>query len=81
MVERRGAVLVVGIDRAHKRNALDDATVEALERIFSDIPDGVRAAVLHGVGDNFSAGLDLNGVGERDVDGGRRPFALLASRL
>jgi enoyl-CoA hydratase/carnithine racemase len=67
VVERRGAVLVVGIDRAHKRNALDDATVEALERVFSDIPDGVRAAALHGVGDNFSAGLDLNGVEERDA--------------
>ena len=36
-------MLTIGIDRPHKRNALDDATVEALERVFSDIPDGVRA--------------------------------------
>ena len=67
VVERRGAILTIGVDRPAKRNALDDATIEALERIFSDIPDGVRAAVLYGIGDHFSAGLDLNGVGERDA--------------
>jgi enoyl-CoA hydratase/carnithine racemase len=66
-VERRGAVLTIGLDRAHKRNAIDDVTIEALERIFSGLPDGVRAAVLHGLGPNFSAGLDLNGIGERDM--------------
>ncbi len=54
-------MLTIGIDRAHKRNALDDATIEALERVFSDIPDGVRAAVLHGIGDISRQGLDLNG--------------------
>jgi enoyl-CoA hydratase/carnithine racemase len=67
VVERRGAVLTIGVDRSHKRNAIDDATTDALERIFSDMPDGVRAAVLHGVGPDFSAGLDLNGVGDRDA--------------
>jgi len=67
VVARRGAVLTIGVDRPHKRNAIDDATIEALERIFSDLPDDVRAVVLHGLGPNFSAGLDLNGVGDRDV--------------
>ena len=67
VVERRGAVLTIGVDRPHKRNAIDDATIDALERIVSDIPDGVRAIVLHGLGPDFSAGLDLNGVGDRDV--------------
>jgi enoyl-CoA hydratase/carnithine racemase len=67
VVERLGAVLTIGIDRPHKRNAIDDPTLDALERIFSDVPDGVRAMVLHGFGPNFSAGLDLNGIGDRDV--------------
>ena len=67
VVELRGAALTIGIDRAAKRNALDDATIDALEEVFSDIPDSARAAVLYGIGDNFSAGLDLNGVGERDM--------------
>jgi enoyl-CoA hydratase/carnithine racemase len=67
VVERLGAVLTIGVNRPHKRNAIDDATIDALERIVSDISDGVRAIVLHGLGANFCAGLDLNGVGDRDV--------------
>ena len=67
VVERLGAVLTIGVDRPHKRNAIDDATIDALDRIVSDIPDGVRAMVLHGIGPNFSAGLDLNGIGDRDM--------------
>jgi enoyl-CoA hydratase/carnithine racemase len=67
VVERLGAALTIGIDRPHKRNAIDDATIDALERIFSDLPDGVRAAALHGFGADFSAGLDLNDVGDRDM--------------
>ena len=67
VVERRGAVLTIGVDRPHKRNAIDDATIDALERIFPDVPDGVRAVVLPGLGANFSAGLDLNGIGDRDM--------------
>jgi enoyl-CoA hydratase/carnithine racemase len=67
VVERRGAVLTIGLDRPHKRNAIDDATIDALERVVSDIADDVRAMVLHGLGPNFSAGLDLNGIGDRDM--------------
>jgi enoyl-CoA hydratase/carnithine racemase len=67
VVERKGAVLTIGIDRPHKRNAIDDESIDALERIFFAMPDDVRAAVLHGFGADFSAGLDLNGVGDRDV--------------
>lgn len=67
VVERRGRVLVVGIDRPDKRNALNDDTVAAIEAVFSAVPDGVGAVVLHGVGDNFSAGLDLSELTERDA--------------
>ena len=81
VVERRGAVLTIGIDRPHKRNAIDDATIDALERIVSDIPDGVRAIVLHGFGPNFSAGLDLNGHRRPRHGGGGQPLARLAALL
>jgi enoyl-CoA hydratase/carnithine racemase len=67
VVERRGAVLTIGLDRPHKRNAINEATIDALERVVSDIADDVRAMVLHGLGPNFSAGLDLNGIGDRDL--------------
>ncbi len=66
-LERRGAVLLVGLDRPHKRNAINDATIEALDACFSSIPSEVRAVVIHGVGPHFSAGLDLGELSERDV--------------
>ncbi|BBF92957.1 crotonase/enoyl-CoA hydratase family protein [Blastochloris tepida] len=69
-LERRDAVLVVGLDRQSKRNAINDEAVAALDDCFSAIPDDVRAVVLHGHGPNFSAGLDLSEISERDVTAG-----------
>jgi enoyl-CoA hydratase/carnithine racemase len=70
LVEVKGPVLSVAINRPHKRNALDDATVLALEACFAAIPQGIRVAVIHGLGDHFSAGLDLSELTERDVTEG-----------
>lgn len=69
-IERRGDVLVVGLDRQAKRNAINDETIEALDACFSSIPDDIRAVVIHGIGPNFSAGLDLSEISERDVTEG-----------
>ena len=79
--ERQGAVAVLKLARPEKRNALDDATVLGIEAFFSSIPDGIGAVVLAGEGDNFSAGLDLAELTERDVVSRHRAFPLLASRL
>lgn len=69
-VERHGDVLVVRLSRAHKRNALDDATVLGFERLFANPPAWARAAVLDADGDHFCAGLDLAELAERStVDG------------
>jgi enoyl-CoA hydratase/carnithine racemase len=68
--ERQGAVAVIKLARPEKRNALDDATVLGIEAFFSSIPDGIGAVVLAGEGDNFSAGLDLAELTERDVTAG-----------
>ena len=68
--ERQGAVAVLKLARPEKRNALDDATVLGIEAFFSSIPDGIGAVVLAGDGDNFSAGLDLAELTERDVTAG-----------
>lgn len=65
--ERQGAVAVLTLARPEKRNALDDATVLGIEAFFSSIPDGIGAVVLAGEGDNFSSGLDLAELTERDV--------------
>ena len=66
-VERRDNIQLVGLAREAKRNALNDGMVEALERVFARVPEGVRAIVLHGRGANFSAGLDLSELTERDA--------------
>jgi enoyl-CoA hydratase/carnithine racemase len=59
-IEQRGAVALVSLDRPEKRNALNQSIFTSLERYFSDVPDSVRAVVLQGEGEHFSAGLDLS---------------------
>jgi enoyl-CoA hydratase/carnithine racemase len=66
-IERDGPVLIVGIDRPEKRNALNDATIAALEDVFSQPPAGAGAVLIHSTGPNFSAGLDLSELAERDA--------------
>lgn len=70
VVTRDGDILIVGLDRQAKRNAINDSTIEALDACFSSIPDDVRAVVIQGIGPNFSAGLDLSEISERDVTDG-----------
>jgi enoyl-CoA hydratase/carnithine racemase len=59
-VEQRGDIAILRLDRAQKRNALNDKIVLGLETFFDGLPDTVKAIVLHGAGDHFSAGLDLS---------------------
>jgi enoyl-CoA hydratase/carnithine racemase len=64
---RDGEVGILELDRPEKRNALDVPTVLGLQALFSAPPAGVKAVVLCAAGDHFSAGLDLNEVGERST--------------
>ena len=57
-LEMHGAVAVVRLCRPTKRNALSDTLIEALRDIFQNLPAEARAAVVHGEGDHFCAGLD-----------------------
>ena len=70
LLERNGAVLLIGLNRVAKRNALNDETIAALDDCFSSLPSDVRSIVLHGLGPHFSAGLDLGDIAERDVHEG-----------
>ncbi|MBI2215771.1 MAG: crotonase/enoyl-CoA hydratase family protein [Candidatus Rokubacteria bacterium] len=60
-VQREGAVTTIIIIRPHARNALDTASVLALERAFRsfDEDESARIAVLYGTGGTFCAGADL----------------------
>ena len=64
-VAMHGAVAVVTLTRANKRNAIRDGTVLALEHTFCNLPEGTRAAVICGQGDHFCAGLDLSEIKDR----------------
>jgi len=74
---RRDAIAHVRLARSEKRNALDDETVLGLETFFNRLPSDIRAVVLTGEGEHFSAGLDLS-----EVSGEREPLeGVLHSRM
>ena len=56
------AWVFVTINRPHKKNAFDAATIAALHETFETLhgADRVRAVVVRGAGGTFSAGADLN---------------------
>jgi enoyl-CoA hydratase len=61
LVERRGAVQVVTINRPQARNALDAAVARGVAAAVDELDetDELRAGVLTGAGGFFSAGMDL----------------------
>src|SRR5713226_5934241 len=71
-IEISGAVLTVGLNRPAKRNALNDGIMLAIQDCFSNLPDGIGAVVIHGVGEHFSSGLDLSELTEHDATEGLR---------
>jgi len=68
--ERRGEIALLRLARPHKRNAIDDETVLGIEAFFAALPAEVKAVVVYGEGEHFSAGLDLTELSERDVAAG-----------
>jgi enoyl-CoA hydratase/carnithine racemase len=71
-VEIAGPVLTVGLNRPAKRNALNVGIMLAIQECFSNLPDGIGAVVIHGIGDHFSSGLDLSELTEQDATDGLR---------
>lgn len=68
--EVRENIFIVQLCRPEKRNAINDETILAIENAFSNVPEGVKAAVIHGEGKHFSAGLDLSALKERNATEG-----------
>jgi enoyl-CoA hydratase/carnithine racemase len=63
-------IAVIRLSRPEKRNALSDGVMAELAKVIDGLPDTVRAAVLDGEGEHFSAGLDLSELKERDAGQG-----------
>ncbi len=66
-VEIKGAVALVRLTRTTKRNAINDALMLDLRRVFESFGPDVKAAVIDGDGEHFCAGLDLSELSERDA--------------
>src|ERR1700709_2794930 len=71
-IEMSGAVLTVGLNRPAKSTALNGGIIRAIQDCFSNLPDGIGAVVIHGIGDHFSSGLDLSELTEHDATDGLR---------
>jgi enoyl-CoA hydratase len=61
-VERRGQIVLIGINRPYIHNRIDPETYAGLARAYYqyDHDSSLRAAVLFGHGDNFSRGIDVD---------------------
>lgn len=77
-VARDGAVMRIAINRPEKKNALTadmyDALSQAVEEAEADA--GVRVLLLHGKGDAFTAGNDLQDFLQKPWKGQARPPAV-----
>jgi enoyl-CoA hydratase len=64
-LERRGHVLLIGLNRPEKRNAFNLALIDQLAAAYYEIEndDAIRCGVLFGHRDHFTGGLDLAEVG------------------
>ncbi|ORZ23857.1 enoyl-CoA hydratase/isomerase family protein [Lobosporangium transversale] len=68
LIETRGSVRIITINRPHKRNCVNGPTARALYQAFLDFETDSTAsvAVLTGAGGNFSAGADLAAIQNQD---------------
>jgi len=74
-LERDGHVLLIGLNRPHKRNSFDRTMLADLARAYALLESdaSVRAGVLFAHGDHFTGGLDLVDVGP-GIATGENPF-------
>jgi enoyl-CoA hydratase len=81
--ERRGRTLVVTINRAEKRNAVNQAVADGIAAALEglDADPGLAVGVLTGAGGGFSAGMDLVAINEGSRSAvGDRGFAGIVRR-
>ena len=57
--ELDGRIALIGLNRPDKRNAINEAVIDALRDAVHRAGDESDVAVLYGLGKNFCAGLDL----------------------
>jgi enoyl-CoA hydratase/carnithine racemase len=58
-IERRNKIAILTLNRPDRRNALNEAAIDEIDRFFDRPDPGIKAVVLRAAGDHFCAGLDL----------------------
>jgi enoyl-CoA hydratase/carnithine racemase len=74
--ERRGHVLLIGLNRVEKRNAFTREMIGQLALAYGELerdPE-IRCGVLFAHGEHFTAGLDLADVAPAVIEGGALPI-------
>jgi len=72
--ERDGDIVLIGLNRPDKRNAMNDAMLAGLDEAVRRAQDEAKAGVIFGHGAHFCAGLDLAEQAQyMRPDGPRRP--------
>lgn len=71
LVEKRDDVLIVIINRPHRKNAIDNHTASELRNAFAEFEndDALKVAILTGSSKTFCAGFDLKSLSRAEVDG------------
>ena len=65
LVERHDDRVVATLNRPHKRNAIDQATVDALHALCAELEETPRTLILTGAEGVFAAGADIAELRER----------------
>lgn len=76
-VERRGDIVLIGLNRPQIQNRIDPPTRAKLAEAFYgyEHDPSLRAAILFGHGPNFSRGIDVDAQQTQLAGGGQRPPA------
>lgn len=74
-IDYDGAIAIVAINRAAKRNALNAPLVRAIQHCFESFAPEVKVAIIGGHGEHFCAGLDLSELRECDTSESMHPRA------
>jgi len=70
-IERRGRILMMGIDRPEKRNGFTPKMLSELAKAHTllESDPGLRCGVIHAFGDHTTAGLDLPKIAALQAEG------------
>lgn len=67
-IEIKDNIAVLTMNRPNKRNAMCDELLEDIDKFFSNVPSGVKVAILKGTAGHYCSGLDLSEHVARDAE-------------